>query len=143
MNLTKERQTLEQVKSSILHKAQIAEEEYIRVHKGSKEFIYLYAHAAEMEVQIVELLQEEGKKFHPNLISAISCYIKCEEYLKAENLLREYYPKNGKDYSIQIIKELWDKVVDWYNAQDLNRKVVRLPTSLINKKAVTYAAHSH
>lgn len=143
MNLTKERQTLEQVKSSILHKAQIIEDEYLRKHEGCKEFIFLYARAAEMEVQIVELLKEENKKLHPNLISAISCYIKSEEYLKAGKLLSKYYPKDSKDYSIQIIKELWNKVEDWYNAQDLNSKVIRFPSHLTDTKAVTHAAHSY
>ncbi len=112
MSLAKKRQTLQQVKSTMLHKAQIAEEECRMGHKVREESVFLYAHAAEIEVQIVKLLQKENKKFHPNLISAISCYIKSEEYLKAGNLLGEYCPKRSKYYSTTIIKELWGKVGD-------------------------------
>ena len=139
MDLTKERQTLQQVKSSILYKAEIAEEEYLREHKGCNESISLYFHAAEIEVHIVGLLKEEDKKFYPNLISAISCYIKSEEYLKAENLLSKHYPRNSKYYSIPIIKELRDKVEDWYYSQPLNNKVINFQNHSAYEEVETYA----
>ena len=72
-NLISERRNLQQVKTSILYKAEIAEKKLEKGSETIENVRFHYLRAADLEVQIVKLLLNEGKdkKIHPNLISAI------------------------------------------------------------------------
>lgn len=115
INLIPERRNLQQIKSSILYKAEIIEKKFKKAGKTKntiEDFRFYYSQAAELETQIVKLLLAEGKeeKIHPNLVSAITCYIKAKDFDNSANLLKEYYPKGSKYDSIETVRKLWKNV---------------------------------
>lgn len=113
-NLRSERRNLQQVKTSILYKAEIAEKKLEKGGETIENVRFYYSRVAAIEVQIVKLLLYEGKekKIYPNLISAISCYIKAEDYDSSTKLLNEHYPEGSKHSTVEVVQELRRKVAD-------------------------------
>ncbi len=141
-NLISERQALQKIKTSILIKAEEGENEFKSGNVPYKYVRHCYLRAAALEVEITEMLKQEGKdsKIHPGVISAISCYLKAEDYSNAVKLLKEYYPKGDSKYSdVEIIDELRKGVEELFRKQDLkgaqsDLKVLPFPL-FGNKKA--------
>ncbi len=139
IKLTTERHKMQKIKSDILCKAELAEHESLNPGNNSerrteirKDMIFLYSQAGDLEVNIAAILEREAKcdKMHINLISAISCYLKAEDYDNAAKLLYRYYPKDGPKYSIAIIKELWAGLDEVYLKQDLKQGLTDEPIPL-------------